>query len=386
MHAHALDAALAAINQIVPWDEIDQARQLIAAKCRALVTGYHAKWIGSDWRADAVEQTVHLPIVNPESGRTSRTWTQAGKFDGIVSGFGRRLLLEHKTVGSSEDIADPSSAYWRRLAIDSQVSAYMLQSWQGGEKLDGILYDVIRKPALRPAQLTKAGIRGVLDAGEYHGFRVSDETAAWVAEQQHGTVESHELFTARLAADLLAQPDRYYQRRQIPRLDSDVLEYATELWDIGQEILAARNNERHYRNSAACMEYGRPCEYLGVCSGFDTIDSDRWQRADRVHGELNLDHDGRSILTHSRIKTFQTCRRKHYYRYELGIRRRDEEDSEVLFLGSLMHTALEAWWLAQGDATATPRESATNEGEGNGESAISCPAIAVDQPAAAATC
>ena len=109
----------------------------------------------------------------------------------------------------------------------------------------------------------------------------------------------------------------------------------------------ARREDRWPRNSGACMNYGRACKFLGICSGHDTPDSDKWQKKVCVHNELvGIEGDGREILTNSRIRTFQTCRRKHYFEYELGIERQEEEEKESLMFGSLWHDVLEQWFLA----------------------------------------
>jgi hypothetical protein len=94
------------------------------------------------------------------------------------------------------------------------------------------------------------------------------------------------------------------------------------------------------------MNYGRPCQYLGICSGYDEATSANWQRREWVHPELEADgtSDGRDMLTNSRIRCFQTCRKSHYFKYELGITRVDEEESEVLFLGQVWHEALAVWF------------------------------------------
>lgn len=341
-----LAAALAALDAHLesnPWREPDSAA-VVGAKVRGLMIGYDAHWSDAEWQLDGEpEQVVHLPIVNPETGRASRTFTQAGKFDGIVRGYGKRLLLEHKSA--SEDIADPAATYWRRLAIDSQVSSYMLKSLQAGDKLDGALYDVIRKPSIRPKRLAKADLAEISTKGTYCGFEVERDEYEDVLRGQGD--ETPYLYALRVAREALTEPERYYQRRMIPRLDDDVAEYATELWAIADEIRLARLTGRHFRNSSACMEWGRPCEYLGICSGYDQPDSGNWQRVADVHGELPGVMDGRDVLTNSRIKAFQRCRRYHFNRYEEGLRRLQDDEAEALYLGTAIHHALAAWWSAQ---------------------------------------
>lgn len=335
---NAIEAALAAI----PAD----CDELIAAKCRALMRGYDAHWsvamlCDAAWVTESTEETFHLPIINPETGAPSRTFTHAGKYDGVIRYCGKPWLLEHKTT--SESIEDPNATYWRKLVIDGQVSGYTLANWQDGRKVEGTVYDVIRKPTIRPKAITKADQKGIVSLGVYHGREVPDALREAVA---HG--QDHEcpaLYELRLTRDVLETPEAYFQRRPIPRLDSELLEYAGELWDVSKTIIEARAHNRHYRNPASCVTYSTPCEYLPICSGCDSPESQNWRRVENVHEELDgIEGDGRSILTNSRVRCFQTCRRKHQLRYELGVRRAVDEDREPLVFGKVLHEALRAWW------------------------------------------
>ena len=331
----ALSAAIESINQSA--SEQNEKQLLIAAKCRALMVGYDARWRDAEWETLSTEHQFQLPIVNTDTGATSRTWTHAGKKDGIVRYIPsqRKYLLEHKTT--SDDIADPGGSYWRRLTIDSQVSGYMLAEWQDGNKLDGTLYDVLKKPATRPKQITKALQKVMKQQGTYLGENVP--TGFLRLEN-----ENIELYEIRLTQEILLNPEKHYQRRTIPRLDDEVLEYAGELWHIGKDILSARNNNHHYRNSDACMTWNSPCEYISICSGHDSPESDNWKSRESIHSELEDLDDPQSVLTNSRIKCFQTCRRKHFLKYELGIEKQREEEREALYMGSQIHEALRAWW------------------------------------------
>jgi hypothetical protein len=156
------------------------------------------------------------------------------------------------------------------------------------------------------------------------------------------------MYEARLVDDCTKErPSYYFQRRSIPRLDSEIMEYAAELWYHGQEIHQAQRHDRHTRSPAACMLYGSPCRFLGICSGHDTPESDKWTEKPSVHSELpRLEGDGRNVLTQSRVRCFQLCHRKHFYEYELGIERVDEEKREALLFGTLWHEAMNAWWSA----------------------------------------
>lgn len=340
-----LQAAIRAINEAA-GNSPD--RQLIAAKCRALMAGYDLRWRNQRYTLLGSEQTIQSELWNPETGHRSRTFKLAAKVDKLATDGTRLILFDHKTT--SEDIADPAATYWRQLAIEAQASHYMLMLWLNGQKVDMAIWDVIRKPQIAPKQITKAELQRLLITQEYFGFSVTDQA---LYNAQKGGREDYELYEARLSQDcMFERPERYYQRRPVPRLDNDLIEHARELWAHGQDLIWARANDRHLRNSGSCMNHGAPCRYLGVCSGFDEIDSQNWARKSQVHSELALEGDGRDVLTHSRIRSFQTCRRKHQYDYEIGVRRVEEEDSEALYLGNLMHLALDVWWRKQNERNA----------------------------------
>jgi hypothetical protein len=337
-----LAAAHKAIDDFIgPRPEPREA--LIAAKCRGLMIGYHARWSGADFRPTAIESTTRATLFNPETHHPSRTFTVAGKLDVIGFQGDRLILMDHKTC--SEDIEDPNSTYWRQLIVESQLSHYMLLEWINGRKLDGGLWDVIRKPSISPKLLSKKDFESVTFLKKYMGQPISEESIAALHAEAR---ETPEMYAMRLAIDCTeARPHWYFQRRFFPRLDMELHEQAKELWDHSQEIIQARRHNRWPRNSRACMLYGSPCKFLGICSGHDELDSSNWRLKSQVHNELQLEGDGRDVLTNSRIGSFQTCRRKHFYEYELGIQRVEEDEKESLYFGECIHAALAAWFLSQ---------------------------------------
>ncbi len=146
MTDNALSQATAAAKAACGGDGIT------AAKIIGLLIGYHARWSGEPLEPVAVElEFKDVPILNPETGHKSKTFTQAGKLDGVVKSSRGKFLIEHKTC--SEDIEDSTAPYWQRLAIDSQISMYSLAHWQDDSRLDGTIYDVIRKPTIKPKQI-----------------------------------------------------------------------------------------------------------------------------------------------------------------------------------------------------------------------------------------
>ena len=250
--------------------------------------------------------------------------------------------MDHKTC--SEELG-PESSYWPGLVVEGQGNLYPLVRHLQGIDVVGAIWDVLRKPGIKPRRVTgmeRAGL--VSQPRKYFGFVVSEAAVEYILANK-GAKETAELFGYRVAAECLEKPERYFVRRQVPKLQQDLLDFATELWDVSQEMRQARADNKHYRNSGACRMYNRACAYLGLCSGYDNPESNNWEKRKCVHAELStLEGDGRDVLTHSRMRCFQTCRRKHYYRYELGIERAGEDESEALYFGSMIHTALEVWW------------------------------------------
>jgi hypothetical protein len=334
----ALDNALTAINASVGTTP-DERTALIAAKCRGLMRGYDARWRDVAWETVSVEEEFHLPIINPETGRPSRSFTQAGKYDGIIRyrESGKTYLLEHKTT--SEDLSDVNSPYMRQLAVNGQVNHYMTASWQSGLKLDGTIYDCIRKPAIRPRKITVAEQKVLATWGTYYGVQVPDSART-------ATEETPDLYEIRLGQDCIDNPSKYFQRRTIPRLDHDLLNYAEQLWFVAESIRWTQKDEkRAFKNTGACISYSTPCEYLGICSGSESLEDDKWETVASVNPELPDLGNTLNVLTNSRINCFNQCRMKHRLRYELGVRRREEERREALFFGTLAHLGLAAWWL-----------------------------------------
>lgn len=374
MSEHLL-AALTAIDQAVTSDEYGQL--LVAAKCRGLMRGYNARWINVGYQVEAVESLLQSDLYNPETQRKSRSFTVAGLLDTVLLMDGRRILVDHKTT--SEDISDPTSPYWRQLVVESQPTHYMLLEWLNGIKADSAMWDVVRKPQISPKKLSRADQQSVGIRKQYFGVAVSYESLLELGQTERETLEMYE---ARLSHDCTHErPQWYFQRRPVPRLDSDLHEYATDLWGHSQELLHARREKRHPRNSGACMLYHSPCQFLGICSGYDTPDSENWAPKLQVHSELpGLPGDGRDVLTNTRIRTFQTCRRKHYFSYELGIERLDEEEKEALFFGTVFHAGLAAWFLS------LKGEGNDNYSGSTGTGSVSAPGVAVQETLAGGDC
>jgi hypothetical protein len=261
-----------------------------AARARVLLRGYEARWGGETHDVVRVEREFRAPLVNPDTGAASRTYQLGGKIDVLL----QRRFVEHKTAG--EDIGLGSS-YWRRLTLDPQVSTYYAGAKSLGHDVDGCLYDVIRKIAQRPSAvpLTDDGVKIVLDANgervrtkDGKKWRETGSTAdGYVLQTRQETPDEYE---SRILAEVAGNPDKYFQRGEVVRLEADELEAARDAWQLTSAMRDSELAGHYPRNPDACERYGRPCSFFDVCTGVATLDDrTRFERVERVHQELSAD-------------------------------------------------------------------------------------------------
>lgn len=288
--AISIDKAAASYDVIPAWaDPFDWAVE--RETLRSLLAGYFW-WYGNDAiEVVNTEGAWHLPLVNPETNGASRTFQLAGKIDKIVRlPDGRLAVLEYKTTG--EDISDESD-YWLRLRADAQISAYVYAARAKGYDVQTVLYDVTRKPEIAPRLVPELDADGLKIVVAANGERVfndkgkprlsADKEKGWTVKSGRETPEQ---FGTRLLADIGERPQFYFARREIPRLESDLAEFADEVWQQSQQIAYTRKRGNWFRNVS--MMTCRSCSYAGPCLGGVPTDQvpAGFVRLDDVHPEL----------------------------------------------------------------------------------------------------
>jgi len=251
------------------------------AKAYALMIGYMKAYADDHEHYDvlAVEPEFRAPLLNPDTMGKSQTWELAGKIDVIVreKSTNRIIIIEHKTTS---DIITPESDYWMRLTIDGQISGYfvgvdLLASFGViPSEANSCLYDVIKKPMMRPALATpEADRKYKKDGSLYANCRTEDE--------------SPEEYFQRVLADIEARPEHYFARRETVRMADDLADYMHDMWSCGRNIREAQLAKRHPRNVNACNRYGT-CEYFAVCCKCASIDDDtQFLTVDNINQELS---------------------------------------------------------------------------------------------------
>ena len=265
-------------------------------KVCALLAGYAWRWAADEIEVIASEIEFELPLRNPETNAATPLWLFAGKIDKIVRlPDGRIAVQEIKTSG--ESIADDAD-YWRVLAIDEQISGYVLSARELGYDISTVWYDVIRKPEIAPRNPTyqlNAEEKNALQGGVYFGATIPLEEVQAAIEAKK---ESPRMYGARLMADIYERPDFYYARREIPRLTNDLEEYQFDRWNMAQMIRESQRHARWPRNTRSCLGRGK-CEYFdSLCSnGVRAVGEipSRFIRLNTPHPELK----GKSLEYHA---------------------------------------------------------------------------------------
>lgn len=181
---------------------------------RAMLSGYNALYQTPHLKYAATEVAFRVPVL-------PGLWI-VGAVD--VLGYdreSRQVIVEHKTTSS--DIG-AGGQYWKRVVlVDPQCSIYSL-AFPGAS----VLYDVLRKPALRQKQ-----------------------------------TESEGDYEARCLGAMQEEPEKYFARFTVVRLEADARETIEDIAKVAFQMEPGANLfERHPH---ACFDYGSECEYFGAC-------------------------------------------------------------------------------------------------------------------------
>jgi len=283
-----LNAAMGALKAV-------RADPFVMARAEVMVMGYHARWESEAayYEVLGVEERFECDVVNPDTGAPSRTWRLGGKLD--VRARDRRdglvKFIEHKT--SSEDVS-PGSAYWLRLRMDGQVSVYFDGCEALGTPASACLYDVLAKPQQRPSEVPQLDDRGLKIVVDAKGERVKTGPGKWrqTADTAQGyslvkRPETVEEYKKRIVDAITENPDRFYGRGEVMRLEQELHDARFDVWALGKEL---RENElagRAQRNPDACEMYGKLCPFFDACCGAASLDDpSRFRKSEVVHPEL----------------------------------------------------------------------------------------------------
>ena len=270
-----LAAALDLVDRAYPDRARDEAAKRDWHVASAMMRGYAERYPSEDFEVIALERTFEGDIVNPATGRKSRSFILRGKVDGLVRMPGGEVyLLETKTAASID------GAYLERLWTDFQITLYAHYVEQAlGLRVAGILYNVLGKPRLQQS-------KGETEA-EFEARRaeLAAKNKSGVSRATRREAETDEDFAVRLD-DWYARPEAFHRELLILSRDR-FTELQAELWELSKALLDARRRGVFYQNTSHCFRYHRPCPYFALCrSGDSPVVLENFYRHAPAHSEL----------------------------------------------------------------------------------------------------
>lgn len=218
----------------------------------------------------------------------------SGKPDGLVRDrHGFWWLLEHKTTSSIR--ADTVLNLWTDFQISFYLLLCQLMREQGGTErsewrtapnvlssgggtvtaeikhapgsfpeVEGVVYNVARKPALRPSGRRVLVVDGAEFVGRTQGEAVERAELArcrippakqrvWADRQ-----ETHQEYEDRVTNTILAEPAKYFLRENVQRSPEQDAEFGTNLTQIIFEMC----DGPHYANPQHCPR----CQFRALCT------------------------------------------------------------------------------------------------------------------------
>lgn len=229
------------------YDDLEKQKAVIVG----MLTGYHQFFNDrASFQKVLPELEFNVPILNPATGSPSKTFVHAGKIDALVVQDGQYWLREFKTATQID------KAYFDRLKLDTQITSYIdaLQTARN-IRISGIIYTILKKPSIRQKQS-----------------------------------ESLTAYCDRVIQDYQDRPAFYFYEDRFYRDQADLIEWQYDRWDISKDILEARKNERWYRNTSYCSQYGG-CSFLPLCcNGEEML---HFYKQELPHTELSEETKGK---------------------------------------------------------------------------------------------
>jgi hypothetical protein len=204
-----------------------------------LVGAYIAHW-GKPPQNTFSEQLVAL--------RLSEEWIYRGKVDSVrlLPGGNSAILGELKTAGRV------FANYTERLWSDMQITGYSAALTFGGIECRDVVYDIIRKPGIKPRR----------------NEALSD-------------------YRARLGALYYSNPDEYFYRIRLRFFAQDHTRWLG--WIANKVALIDRCHRKNTwpQSPSNCMQWNRTCAYWNLCQSSDSkIIIDTEYEHKKAHSEL----------------------------------------------------------------------------------------------------
>ena len=212
-------------------------------------------------------------MVNPKTGRISRTFAFRGKTDGVVKKDGKFYILEHKTTSSITDV------YIDRIDIDAQIALYGWALERLGTPIDGVIYDIIEKPGIK----WKVGETDEEFEARKAALAAKSKTGKSSAKKQEP--DTYDTFLERCRNEVVSE---CFRRVTVPLTAERKREAIQNMWATVKDMMGATI----YPNTGSCTKYDG-CAYLPLCRAHgDLAQCAEEYRHEMAHIELEESHVG----------------------------------------------------------------------------------------------
>ena len=195
----------------------------------------------------------------------------------FITPTGRTMAAEYKTTGRDIGLSED---FWNNLSMSVQPRMYVWASREIGKPVEGIEYDVFRKPNIKPRMLSAADTKKFLVDFTYMDtmFDVAGEVdpgnltvdgeiveIKWnKAGKAFAIRETMAMYGARILADIYADPDKFFRRKEVVVTEPEIIEFTRELVAVYSQMQAFMLAENVYKNEDACDTPYR-CPYQAIC-------------------------------------------------------------------------------------------------------------------------
>jgi hypothetical protein len=291
--ADDMDAVLVLLNERygnVPNHMDKEKLEIERIKLLYTLTGYNWNYQNDDIEVIATEIPFEISVINPETGRALPNVINKGKIDRFIRLDGQIFVMDHKSTSNS---VDPDSRLWKKLNLDTQMNNYVyaarrLQAEGKLEQYDitkedtitGAYYDCWHKPGISPKKLSQGDSKKfvedgmycdqefeVVDYGDAGGIHVNGMSVEVEPGAKEGTFairETPEMYGARLLAEIVAEPGKYFGRKELTKTDLQIERFEWELYNIYQNIKDMKRTGHWYGDESQC-EATFSCDFIPYC-------------------------------------------------------------------------------------------------------------------------
>ena len=197
-------------------------------------------------RRDDLKKWKVLMVEKDCKFRVGSRWDMYFTIDVVVEQGKKQWIVEHKTAASVD------AGYIGRLALDDQISTYMVGAESLGFKPKGVIYNVLLKPRIRQKKK-----------------------------------ESYQEYLGRIHTLYEESPEEYNHREIVLRSKTELEVFEDELRRFTEEMARIKEGGFYAKNTGACItRFGSSCQFMPLCiEGDAALDRFKVREARSHHDE-----------------------------------------------------------------------------------------------------